>query len=695
MNLNCPTAECSVLLSSNCVFYEGEALAYTGISTNDSVQTVIQKLNEFLESLPIGETIWGEIIGTISNQTDLIAFLDSNYYSVTNPNNYITRTGISAGVGISYNSGTGVITNSAPDQTVVLNNGTGISVTGTYPNFTITATDSGLNWTLLSGGALTGNNTISGAFNVGFTNTAIGIGVAPGSITANTKLDIRGIGAGTALGLRYATNGDVPRVTWSDEGNFIFSPSSTGKLTINFNGVDESTQFLVGDTINGFANIINGTTSSNYLKGYANGTTRWNLMASAAGNYSGMLDLIGGVNGFIIRQSSGDNVLVNVLDLRTSSVSNSINPLTNTPRAIIANSTLFDNTTTDNTITSFISRTGTLSNALRTGIQYYGIKQSNAINLTGGTTTVIGYDWSPTITGGTGVGDIGLTHIAFRATLGKILFGGSTITAGSVLLDLQSTSLALLLTRVTNIASVATPVNGMVTYDATTNLFNFRQNGSWVNIGGTTLTGSTDEIIKYSSSTSGIGTKVFSTSDGNLVLGDSGLVGTVRSISTNGSGPTTVSIDIISGSSAFINLKSVATVIQNQAGSSTYGLLTEYGGGVGLKISGSGNTRLTSGDTTGVISGNIYITSGDTSGGDFDSGHIFINSGIPSGSGLEGNLGIFTATGSFGGGEKVIFIANATTIPGSNPTGGGILYVEGGALKFRGSSGTISVLGPA
>jgi len=50
------------------------------------------------------------------------------------------RGAVSAGTGISYNSTTGVITNSAPDQTVVLTAGTGISTSGTYPNFTITNT---------------------------------------------------------------------------------------------------------------------------------------------------------------------------------------------------------------------------------------------------------------------------------------------------------------------------------------------------------------------------------------------------------------------------------------------------------------------------------------------------------------------------------------------------------------------------
>jgi hypothetical protein len=54
-----------------------------------------------------------------------------------------------------------------------------------------------------------------------------------------------------------------------------------------------------------------------------------------------------------------------------------------------------------------------------------------------------------------------------------------------------------------------------------------------------------------------------------------------------------------------------------------------------------------------------------------------------------------SATGSVGGGTAVIGIANASAVPTSNPTGGGILYVEAGALKYRGSSGTITTLGAA
>jgi len=46
-------------------------------------------------------------------------------------------------------------------------------------------------------------------------------------------------------------------------------------------------------------------------------------------------------------------------------------------------------------------------------------------------------------------------------------------------------------------------------------------------------------------------------------------------------------------------------------------------------------------------------------------------------------------------GDNVIYIANATTVPTADAVGGGILYVEGGALKYRGSGGTVTILGAA
>ena len=56
-------------------------------------------------------------------------------------------------------------------------------------------------------------------------------------------------------------------------------------------------------------------------------------------------------------------------------------------------------------------------------------------------------------------------------------------------------------------------------------------------------------------------------------------------------------------------------------------------------------------------------------------------------------LGNYNALGSNGRGD--IALTNAQTIPTVNPTGGGLLYAEAGALKWRGSSGTITTIAPA
>jgi hypothetical protein len=54
------------------------------------------------------------------------------------------------------------------------------------------------------------------------------------------------------------------------------------------------------------------------------------------------------------------------------------------------------------------------------------------------------------------------------------------------------------------------------------------------------------------------------------------------------------------------------------------------------------------------------------------------------------------SSGSFGSTTgPCIFLANGTTIPSTDPTNGSVLYVEAGALKCRGSSGTVTTIGAA
>lgn len=59
-----------------------------------------------------------------------------------------------------------------------------------------------------------------------------------------------------------------------------------------------------------------------------------------------------------------------------------------------------------------------------------------------------------------------------------------------------------------------------------------------------------------------------------------------------------------------------------------------------------------------------------------------------------GNLGLNTVT-EFGSGGGVIGLHNASTIPTTNPSGGGVLFTSSGALCYRGSAGTVTVIAPA
>jgi hypothetical protein len=100
-----------------------------------------------------------------------------------------------------------------------------------------------------------------------------------------------------------------------------------------------------------------------------------------------------------------------------------------------------------------------------------------------------------------------------------------------------------------------------------------------------------------------------------------------------------------------------------------------------IKFSNSGTTKWEIIGFTGASPGYISIYN-DTASSDF----FQIND--------NGNIGL-GSLGSFGGGNKVVFIANATTLPTTNPTGGGILYVDAGALKYRGTSGTVTTIANA
>jgi len=54
MNVTCSAEPCPVILNATCVFYEGETLLYTGITTNDNLQTALQKIDAKFADASIG-----------------------------------------------------------------------------------------------------------------------------------------------------------------------------------------------------------------------------------------------------------------------------------------------------------------------------------------------------------------------------------------------------------------------------------------------------------------------------------------------------------------------------------------------------------------------------------------------------------------------------------------------------------------
>lgn len=549
MNVTCSSSTgCPVLLSSECVFYEGAALSATGIDTNDDLQTVIEKLNNAFSG---GSSVWGNITGDITDQTDLITYLSSNYLSASEA--WLAASGATL-------TGINTITSNVANQ---------LNFTGTW-----TATDN-LQEHILFGGSFSGRDgqALDSLYAYSFMPTMTAGSL--GTYKAAVNIEPTFVGTGSQFALRVI--GDIVTV-----GQQLFTNAAATELI-----------------------QINGTTV----------------------------------------QLTGANVLLNA-----SSVNFTINSV----------------------------------------------------------------DFSLGATGDVILADPGV----------QLVVGGPSVTAGSVLVDLQSTTEALLLTRVTNIASVATPVNGMVTYDAATNLFNFRQNGSWINITSSSSAGANNEVQTSDGAGGFVASNLFfDESTGNMTLGDSGLAGSSRTIAVDGSaGDISLIIDS-KGSSGSItctpgysfDITLVASAFTSTsvptAATNTVVELNRYSiSSTGTVAAGFGvmdryfleNASGSQVDAIELQSYWVTPTNALEDGGfDIRARKVGVFATIarirPDLSEFLGdNFSFALATGvNFQSMVGGVFIRNATTAPTGNPSGGGFLYVESGALKYRGSSGTITTIAVA
>ena len=68
MNVNCGAQPCPVILNSTCVFYEGANLIYTGINTNDNLQTALEKIDAKFADAALGYIFQNGIIQSAPGQ---------------------------------------------------------------------------------------------------------------------------------------------------------------------------------------------------------------------------------------------------------------------------------------------------------------------------------------------------------------------------------------------------------------------------------------------------------------------------------------------------------------------------------------------------------------------------------------------------------------------------------------------------
>jgi trimeric autotransporter adhesin len=191
-------------------------------------------------------------------------------------NNLTAGTGISYSVGTTYDGSVAVtINNSAPDQTVSLTGGTGISTSGTYPSFTITNTLpdqtvslTGAGTTSISGTypnfTITSNDQYVGTVtSVSGTGTVNGISLS-GTVTSSGSLTLGGTLSGVDLATQVTgtlpiLNGGTGQTTASAAFNALSPVTSTGDLILG-NGANSSTRLPIG--ANTYVLTSNGTTAT-------------------------------------------------------------------------------------------------------------------------------------------------------------------------------------------------------------------------------------------------------------------------------------------------------------------------------------------------------------------------------------------------------------------------------------------------
>jgi len=552
----------------------------------------------------------------------------------------VTSVAATAGTGISVtgspitSSGTLNITNTAPDQTVVLTGGTGISTSGTYPSFTVTNTAPDQTVALASGTGIS----VTGTYpNFTVTNTAPSSGGTVTSVTGTAPV--------------VSSGGNTPAISMAAAtGSVNGYLTSTDWTTFNNKGSGTVTSVGGTGTVNGISLSGTVTTSGNLTLG---GTLSG---VSLTTQVSGTLPIANGGTGETTRQAaidalagavtSGQYLRGNGTDVVMSAIQAADVP------------TLNQNTT------------GTASNVTGTvAIGNGGTGQTtataafNALNPMTTTGDII-YEASPTTAARLPIGTTGqVLTVSGGIPAWAAASGSATPAAVS---DQTNTSTGYFdLPAGTTAQRPASPATGMIRYNTTNSQYEVYNGSSWKALLTETAGQYTADYLIVAGGGGGGYNKAGGGGAGGFRTGTSSLtIGTAYTITVGGGGA--------GGSSGVAGT--------NGTDSSALTITSTGGGGGGTYTGSSG----------GVSNGKSGGSGGGGSGGDANPAGT-AGSGT-AGQGNNGGAGSYNpAAGSAGGGGG----AGATGTAGSSPNGGAggigsISIISGTAVTYAGGGGGAS-----
>lgn len=210
--------------------------------------------------------------GSVTNEGDLTVTAGSGTTSVIHSNTSgstdVTITA-STGLTIAETGNTITLTNSAPDQTVSLTNGGGVAVSGTYPNFTLTATDQSITNEVLTVSDGTDSEALGGQTLTFAASGSATVDYNPATNTLTVGASSGGSPAGANYQVQYYDTG-----AFGANANFNFNPT-TKRLVVGTTTPVAVLHARGQDDVADRVFLAENSSANDVLAIYATGRTKW------------------------------------------------------------------------------------------------------------------------------------------------------------------------------------------------------------------------------------------------------------------------------------------------------------------------------------------------------------------------------------------------------------------------------------